>query len=104
MAHLLVRDVCEEMVRRLEDRAAAYGRSAEEEHRTILEQALRLVSKPPAVVAQRFQRETAESGPGSTGLIPEQREHRGELPEQERVTSRRDGWIPDPPQGRVRLC
>jgi antitoxin FitA len=41
MAQLLVRDVDEDLVRRLERRAAAAGRSAEAEHLLILERALR---------------------------------------------------------------
>ncbi len=41
MAQLLVRDVPQDIVDALERRAAAHGRSAEAEHRLILEQALR---------------------------------------------------------------
>lgn len=41
MAQLLVRNVDDELIRRLKMRAAATGRSAEAEHRLILEQALR---------------------------------------------------------------
>lgn len=40
MADLTVRDVDEELVRRLEVQAARHNRSVEEEHRAILEQAL----------------------------------------------------------------
>jgi plasmid stability protein len=40
MADLLVRDVDEELVRALEERAGAHGRSAEAEHREILAAAL----------------------------------------------------------------
>jgi plasmid stability protein len=40
MAQLLVRDIESEVVRELEARAARHGRSAEEEHRQILRQAL----------------------------------------------------------------
>ena len=40
MADLLVRDVEEELVRALEERARAHGRSAEAEHREILVAAL----------------------------------------------------------------
>lgn len=40
MAQLLVRDVPEALVLALEERAAANGRSAEAEHRVILEDAL----------------------------------------------------------------
>jgi len=41
MAQLLVRNLDEDLVRRLKQRAAAAGRSAEAEHRMILEQALK---------------------------------------------------------------
>jgi len=41
MANLLVRRIDDALVRRLKERAAAHGRSAEAEHRLILEEALR---------------------------------------------------------------
>lgn len=41
MAQLLVRDIPRDIVEALKARAAAHGRSAEAEHRLILEQALR---------------------------------------------------------------
>ena len=41
MAQLLVRDIESDVVRELKLRAARHGRSAEEEHRQILRQALR---------------------------------------------------------------
>jgi len=41
MAQLLVRDIEGEVVRELKVRAARHGRSAEEEHRHILREALR---------------------------------------------------------------
>ena len=41
MAQLLVRNLDDDLVRRLKMRAVAAGRSAEAEHRLILEQALR---------------------------------------------------------------
>jgi len=41
MAHLVVRDIEEEIVQALELRAAEHGRSAEAEHREILRNALR---------------------------------------------------------------
>ena len=40
MAQLIVRDLPDEVVQRLKQRAAANGRSAEEEHRTLLRQIL----------------------------------------------------------------
>lgn len=47
MAQLLVRDIDGEVVRELKVRAARHGRSAEEEHRRILREALK-----PAGMAQ----------------------------------------------------
>ena len=41
MAQLLVRDVPRDIVEALKQRAASHGRSAEAEHRAILEQALK---------------------------------------------------------------
>lgn len=40
MADLLVRDLDQDLVQRLEKRAAAHGRSPEEEHRAILSETL----------------------------------------------------------------
>lgn len=41
MATLVVRQLDDDLVRRLKERAAAHGRSAEAEHRSILDEALR---------------------------------------------------------------
>ena len=41
MAQLIVRNVDDDLVRRLKRRAAEHGRSAEEEHRHLLREALR---------------------------------------------------------------
>lgn len=41
MAQLIVRNLDEDLVQRLKQRAADHGRSAEEEHRQLLRQALR---------------------------------------------------------------
>ena len=41
MAQLIVRNLDDDLVRRLKQRAAAHGRSAEEEHRQILRASLR---------------------------------------------------------------
>jgi len=41
VAQLIVRNLDEDLVQRLKRRAAAHGRSAEEEHRQLLRQALR---------------------------------------------------------------
>ncbi|MCW8088501.1 FitA-like ribbon-helix-helix domain-containing protein [Sabulicella glaciei] len=87
MAQLLLSDVGEETIRRLEKRAAVHGRSAEEEHRAILERALAPASEPPAAVARQLQKTTVNGGPEDAAL-----------------SSRMDGWIPVPPNGHVRLC
>ena len=41
MAQLIVRNIADDLVRRLKRRAAEHGRSAEEEHRQLLRAALR---------------------------------------------------------------
>lgn len=50
MAQLIVRDIPQEVVSRLKQRAAQRGRSAEAEHREILKQAL-LSSRAPSLKA-----------------------------------------------------
>jgi plasmid stability protein len=79
MAQLLVRDVPEATVVALKKRAKLNGRSAEAEHRAILEGAL----KPPAedfwVRAEQLRRELSESGrkfTDSTELIRQARDER----------------------------
>lgn len=52
MATLLVRNLDDDVVRRLKDRASANGRSAEAEHRAILEDAL----KPKMTGAELWER------------------------------------------------
>jgi plasmid stability protein len=76
MGQLLVRDLDDEVIRRLKRRAAANGRSTEAEHRAILEQAVRGDSRSLAAAALRFRQEINESGPDSTAMIREQREQR----------------------------
>ena len=66
MPDLLVRGVDEELVRALKERAGAHGRSAEAEHRAILEEALArpkrlsfaevLASMPPVGLDADFER------------------------------------------------
>jgi antitoxin FitA len=82
MATLTVRNLDESLVRALRIRAAEHGRSAEAEHREILQQAL---TDPPsnlarAAVAERlaaFRRRTAGRGPESAAeLLRESREGR----------------------------
>jgi antitoxin FitA len=59
MGQLLVRNVEDDLIRRLKERAAAHGRSAEAEHRCILEQALRASGESFAERAARWRRLTA---------------------------------------------
>ena len=59
MGQLLVRNVEDDLIRRLKERAAAHGRSAEAEHRCILEQALRASGESFAERAGRWRRLTA---------------------------------------------
>jgi len=68
MAQLLIQDVPEALVLALEERAAANGRSAEAEHRLILEEALgrgrnefrKLVARLRAATSSRIQGESAD--------------------------------------------
>jgi plasmid stability protein len=59
MGQLLVRNVDDDLIRRLKQRAAAKGLSAEAEHRIILEQALRPGSESFTQRAARWRRLTA---------------------------------------------
>jgi antitoxin FitA len=59
MGQLLVRNVDDDLIRRLKERAATHGRSAEAEHRIILERALRAGGESFAQRAARWRRLTA---------------------------------------------
>ena len=78
MATLTVRNLEEEVVRRLRIRAAEHGRSAEAEHREILRRALASDEKQPisrAEVAERlaeFRRRTAGRGSASGAQLLEE--------------------------------
>jgi plasmid stability protein len=75
MAQLLVREVDDELVRLLKQRAASHGRSAEAEHRAILEQALRPSGEAFWQAAQRFQAGTrGRGGPNGAEIIRRHRE------------------------------
>lgn len=82
MATLTVRNLDDDVVRRLRIRAAEHGRSAEAEHREILRLALVGDSREAerARVAERladFRRRTAGRGsPSSVQLLQESREER----------------------------
>jgi plasmid stability protein len=77
---LLVRDVDDELVERLESRAARHNRSPEAEHREILRQVLTGARQPSprAAAAARlaeFRRRTADRGSAATAeLLRESRE------------------------------
>ena len=77
MAALTVRNLDDEVVRRLRIRAAEHGRSAEAEHRDILETVLIGQSQPPTrqQAADRlaeFRRRTAGRGPSRAAELLEQ--------------------------------
>jgi len=77
MAQLLIRDIPEALVLALEERAAANGRSAEAEHRLILEEALRSGRNEFRKRAARLRAPTAGRIQGdSTGLIRDDRDSR----------------------------
>jgi plasmid stability protein len=59
VGQLLVRNVDDDLILRLKERAAAHDRSAEAEHRCILEQALRASGESLTERAARWQRLTA---------------------------------------------
>jgi plasmid stability protein len=59
MGHLLLRHVDDDLIRRLKDRAAARGLSAEAEHRLILEQAFYWNEESFAERAAKWRRLTA---------------------------------------------
>ena len=60
MATLLVRELDDELVRLLKQRANSHARSAEAEHRAILEAALRPEGESFAVRARRLREETQD--------------------------------------------
>ena len=77
MGQLLVRDLDDEVIRRLKQRAAAHGRSTEAEHRCILEAAVRSASdNSPVEASRRFRQQLAASGPDGAEIIRAAREER----------------------------
>ena len=82
MATLTVRNLDDDLVRKLRIRAAEHGRSAEAEHREILREVLEASGKRPtrAEIAERlaaFQREVGGQSAGSaTDLLAESRRER----------------------------
>lgn len=77
MAQLLVRDIPDALVLALKERAAAHGRSAEAEHRLILEEALRSGRNEFRKRAGRLRAQTAgRIGGDSADLIRADRDAR----------------------------
>lgn len=77
MGQLIVRNLDDDLVRRLKLRAARRGRSAEAEHRAILEEALRPEGGEFWAAADRLRRETEERGLGnSTSILRRERARR----------------------------
>jgi antitoxin FitA len=78
MGQLTVRQVDDEVIRRLKSRAAAHGRSAEAEHREILRQAL--LGGPPDedfwALARRLRSETGPVPGDSADIVRQMREER----------------------------
>jgi plasmid stability protein len=77
MAQLLVRDIESEVVRELKMRAARHGRSAEEEHRQILREALR--GRGPTKTLREFLLEMPDVGEDRDFERPEDRGRSVEL-------------------------
>lgn len=77
MAQLTVRNLGDDVVAALKARAANHGRSAEAEHRRILEDALRPQESHDFFARAQAQRVHLTSGPTTTDLLREDRD-RGE--------------------------
>jgi plasmid stability protein len=79
MAQLLVRDLKEETVAALKKRAKEHGRSAEAEHRAILEEALTQKKQDFWERADRLRKDLEETGrtfTDSTELVRQDRDSR----------------------------
>jgi antitoxin FitA len=78
MAQLTVRNVDDDIAAALKARAARAGRSAEAEHRKILEEALRPSRRSDFFEAARSRRIRLPAGtPSTTDLLREQRDRDG---------------------------
>ncbi len=81
MGQLLVRDLDDEVIRRLKARAARNGRSTEAEHRAILEAAMRPSREELIAQARRFRDETrGRGGPTGVEIIRQLRDGTLEIP------------------------
>lgn len=82
MGHLVLHHLDEDLLERLKARAAANGRSPEEEHRAILEAALASPSDTPDFwerTARRRERLSGRAFPDTTRIIREMRDQRAGL-------------------------
>ena len=78
MGQLLVRQVRDDLIEKMRQRAAANGRSVEAEHRAILEEVLGKPSEPLWVTARRLRGRTGALGTDSAETIREQRAGRAD--------------------------
>ncbi|WP_448191147.1 FitA-like ribbon-helix-helix domain-containing protein [Azospirillum sp. sgz301742] len=92
MGHLTLNIRDDELIGRLKSRAAAHGRTLEEEHQEILREVLQTPVQPPAsgpdfweLAAQRRERLRGRTFPDTTQMIRDDRD-------------RRAGLIPDEPE------
>jgi plasmid stability protein len=76
MAQLIVRKVADELARSLKIRAAQHGRSAEAEHRLILEQALGGETTDFWARADKLRRASIRQRSDSAALLREMRDSR----------------------------
>jgi plasmid stability protein len=77
MGQLIVRGLDDRLIQTLQRRAARAGRSAEAEHRAILEEALQPETETFAEAAARLRAETPPQTTDSGHLIRRDREHAG---------------------------
>jgi antitoxin FitA len=73
VGQLIVRGLDDRLIQTLKQRAARFGRSAEAEHRAILEQALRPETETFAVAAARLRARTPPQSTDSGDLIRQDR-------------------------------
>jgi antitoxin FitA len=74
MGQLIVRGLDDRMIQRRKQRATRVGRSAEAEHRAVLEQVLRPESQTFAEVAARLRADTPAQATDGADLIRQDRE------------------------------
>jgi plasmid stability protein len=76
VGQLLVRQVPDDIIEKLRQRAVANGRTVEAEHRAILEEVLGKPADPLWVTARRLRQKTGRIGTDSAETIREQRKAR----------------------------